>query len=434
MRIRINLAATALMSVVVAFRPQTNPFIPKLPPLFSVGVYVHIPFCRRRCRYCNFAIVPGARSDSSSFLEMASNYTNAVLSEIDRVAVPSSVVIDSIYFGGGTPSVAPPTLLADLLTAIRHKFNVSNTAELTIEMDPGTFDQAKLEQIAQMGFSRISLGVQSFDDTILESLGRLHRRQDVFQAVELLRDVYGDSLNYSVDLISAVPGLSLPLWCETLQTALQLDPPPQHLSVYDLQVEQGTVFGTLYGTNALFKPNIPALPSEDDAAFMYQYAAGYLRSRGYEHYEVSSYALAAHRSRHNQIYWDYDGQWYAFGMGATSFVDQRIQARPKTLFDYQRWATEEYEVEQQQVNSSRLDRLLDVVLKRLRTSEGISLHWVRENYGEKAVSAILRGAQLGVELDLVVVEKSVLRLVDPRGLLFSNTIISCIFVELDRDM
>jgi oxygen-independent coproporphyrinogen-3 oxidase len=182
---------------------------------------------------------------------------------------------------------------------------------------------------------------------------------------------------------------------------------------------------------------------------MYKFAAGYLRAHGYEHYEVSSYALKedvnhSHRSQHNQVYWDANGQWYAFGLGATSFVEGRLTSRPKTFAEYLRWADDQWDVansagdsvprDSETDVSSDLDVLMDVVLKRLRTSEGLALDWVRNRFearGESYVEAILRGAQLGIELNLAIHEGGTLRLVEPDGFLYSNSIISSIFAELE---
>lgn len=230
--------------------------------------------------------------------------------------------------------------------------------------------------------------------------------------------------------------------------------------------EQNTVFGTWYSSETLgdktevlvsgfhstrgespVPTNILRLPTEEESAFMYKYASGYLRSKGYEHYEVSSYAWKApenknvsFQSRHNQIYWSLEGSWFAFGLGATSFVDKSLRARPRTLFDYQRWVEQEtttWSGSLQQPGDdvvSPVDQLMDTVLKRLRTAEGLSLDWVHQKYGDAHVNAILAGAQLSLDLNLARVDNSTntLQLADPSGFLYSNSIISNIFVELEE--
>jgi coproporphyrinogen III oxidase-like Fe-S oxidoreductase len=226
-----------------------------------IGLYVHIPYCRRRCRYCDFAIVPiGTRADTESsnltasqsgFRAMDQTYANAILKEMHLQTHSAQALLKgktgkiplrSIYFGGGTPSLAPVETLRKIISAILDDtagpFIVDlETCEITIEADPGTFSLHKLRAFRDIGFNRISLGVQSFDDRILESIGRVHRYADIMESIKMIQAVYGNDVNYSIDLISGLPGLSLGTWAETLETALHLDPRPAHLSIYDLQVE-----------------------------------------------------------------------------------------------------------------------------------------------------------------------------------------------------
>jgi coproporphyrinogen III oxidase-like Fe-S oxidoreductase len=226
----------------------------------QIGLYVHIPFCRRRCRYCNFAIVPiGTHADTeskgltaaqSAFRAMDQNYTTAMLKEFallqasphDSTQTKTKIPLRSIYFGGGTPSLAPIETLRWIMSTIldeeRSPFVLNlEDCEITIEVDPGTFTLEKLQAFKELGFNRLSLGVQSFDDRILESLGRFHRSKDIWESIAMIRRVYGDKANYSIDLISGLPGLSLATWIESLETAVRLEPRPVHLSIYDLQVE-----------------------------------------------------------------------------------------------------------------------------------------------------------------------------------------------------
>lgn len=424
-----------------------------------IGLYVHIPYCRRRCRYCNFAIVPigprvSVESIASSntdrategFEEMNDSYLSALLTELQRVQeeCDSKIPLRSIYFGGGTPSLAPVETIGRILEESIGKdnspFYLEADAEISIEMDPGTFSLEKLKTLKSFGINRISLGVQSFDDKILENMGRIHRSAEVFDAIKMIDQVYGSDANYSIDLITGVPGLTLAKWVETLQQATSLEPKPSHMSIYDLQIEQGTVFSSWYDDNsnvaiASHKPRL-LLPTEDECAFMYKYTAGYLRSKDYEHYEVSSYASnrdgVAARSKHNQIYWASSSSWYAIGLGATSFVNGRLDARPRTLADYYSWL-EEGTRSLSQDEMSKEEFISELVMKRLRTSDGLDLKEVKENFGDDVVSAILEGARLGLELGLAEhhEETCTLRLKDPSGLLFSNHIISSIFAELE---
>ena len=464
------------------------------------GIYVHLPFCQRRCRYCDFAIVPvGSEGPSVGLWQ---DYTNALVEEIRRSAPPLDTtnnhhpIISSVYFGGGTPSLAPTAALSAIARALRDAFGscLDPHAEWTIEMDPGTFDSSKARDTFALGFNRVSLGAQSFDDQILQGLGRQHTVHDTHMAVEVLRRAYSSTnpddldLNLSLDLISGVPGLTLAKWCETLQMAANLQ--PQHLSVYDLQVEPGTVFGSWYGgsvadpsgSNMATRQQEQRLrlPTDDESADMYRYTAGYLRSKGYEHYEVSSYASAGespprkppalrnlppspYRSRHNQIYWHKAGEWHAFGLGATSCLGDTLLARPRAMSDYVAWVwrgmpavsadSDANEATLARNNDypralahvtmeTPLDRAQRVVLTRLRTRDGLDLHWVRDTFGPECVAAILDGASLALDLGLAELtggdaaqeestSRSILRLIDPDGFLVSNAVLAGIFASLD---
>jgi oxygen-independent coproporphyrinogen-3 oxidase len=450
-----------------------------------IGLYIHIPYCRQRCRYCDFAIVPignatttrtesekdsGTRAPRQSlgFRRMNDRYMDALLTELAMLRPQSSsrrdtIPLQSIYFGGGTPSLAPVESIRDILyhacVAKDAPFAISQDTEITLEMDPGTFDRAKLQALKDAGINRISLGVQSLDDAILQGMGRVHRHHDIARAVEDIAAVFdgdGSSINYSMDLISGAPGLTLAKWADTLQQVssgngiFAATGPPQHVSIYDLQIEAGTVFQKWYGRNQdddsrSSSTVVPAsnntflrLPTEEDCAFMYKYASGYLRAKGYEHYEVSSYAKRScegriidkkvpspWRSRHNQIYWDYSSSWYALGLGATSFVNRTLVARPRKMDDYIQWVKAgQQEGGDSQTNMMESDFsdngndkfLPDLLLKRLRTCDGLDLKWLDRHYGSQVVQGVLDGAQLGLELGLAERTKcDILRLKDPDG-------------------
>jgi oxygen-independent coproporphyrinogen-3 oxidase len=528
----------------------------------NVGLYIHIPYCRQRCRYCDFAIVPigdhnntndddQMRRREEGFLRMDDRYVSAVVEELKQIAVDKKnknnnnnqkIPLRSIYFGGGTPSLAPIDSIKRILYHVCGLDNPDapfcllqhdDTTEISMEMDPGTFDLDQLLALRTLGINRISLGVQSFDDELLQGMGRTHRRADVFQAVSDISSVFGgdgdadndNKVNYSIDLISGVPGLTLAKWAETLEEAtagivqknknkttatiptiddssmmtkkqpllLSSLPPPSHISVYDMQIEEGTLFGK-WATEAKaaksgkhddddhndmdedesrsFTVAIPIddddaievdtaaltrrpyqqtqkrllrLPTEEECAFMYKYAAGYLRAKNYEHYEVSSYAAfhdnkddndiinnkndnkrsplgsSSKRSRHNQIYWDYDGQWYAVGLGATSFVESKLVARPRKMNDYIEWVMCENNDTKAGSNVNNEDDsddsfLSDIILKRLRTIDGLDLTWLETKFGMEAVVAVMDGAKLGLELGIVErTNDNILRLTDPEG-------------------
>jgi putative oxygen-independent coproporphyrinogen III oxidase len=449
------------------------------------GIYVHIPYCRRRCSYCDFAIVPigNATKDLSrekGFRSMDDGYKKAVMDEIDivrtcldRGQLPKHEV-RSIYFGGGTPSLAPLETIEQILQKLIQTYQLdTKSIEITMEMDPGTFTKSQLEALKNLGINRISLGVQSFNDTILEGIGRVHRERDIIDALSIISDVYGDEANISMDLISGLPGLTIDTWKNTLERILHLSPTPNHLSVYDLQIEDGTTFGRWYSDSdeesdsfrpmsemtssidsQLNRDNRLKLPSSEDCALMYRYASEFLRSNGYEHYEISSYARLVtptsergFRSVHNQIYWKIGSDWYAFGLSATSSFGGKRFARPRQMSDYISWVQEVKEgvekldslppwLPQHIDEEDKHEILLDTVMTRLRTTEGLDLNDLKQfSNDDSLVELILEGAKEGIDLGLVERNTTgggndILRLVDPDGFLFSNTIISNIFMHL----
>lgn len=292
-----------------------------------VTAYVHMPFCKRRCFYCDFPIaVVGNRVDGPDASARINAYVELVLSELHACAVLNDKPLASVYFGGGTPSLVPPRLVGRVLQELDKKYGVAPGAEVTLEADPGTFDVARLQQYMDVGINRFSVGVQSFQPELLAACGRAHSLEDVWRAVDSLGQA--PVSNWSLDLISGLPRLTMDQWRESLEHVMQIQPP--HVSVYDLQVEEGTPFARH------FEPGEPPLPSNDEAADMYREAVRMLTSAGYRHYEVSNYAQPGSESVHNQAYW-FGRQYYAFGMGAASYLQGRRFSRPRRMADYQAW-------------------------------------------------------------------------------------------------
>lgn len=358
---------------------------------------------------------------------MDENYRKALLREIHGIpgCYENNMTLTSIYFGGGTPSLAPIATIKAVLATLQEKFSLASDVEITMEMDPGTFDLDQLEALRDSGVNRVSLGVQALQDNILEILGRVHRVRDIHGSLDMLKRVFGEEANYSIDLITGVPGLTLADWADTLHQITRIN--PKHLSVYDLQVEENTKFGQLYLEGRKSAEDPLPLPSAEDAAFMYQYTAGYLSHKGWDHYEVSSYGKI--RSRHNQVYWGIDTEWFAIGLGATSWINQTRVVRPRAMADYLEWTEGMKVSEEAEIDDD--DQLENIILKRLRTIEGLDLEHIEKQFGSQARQDIERGAALGIEVGLARLENSYLSLVDSKGFLFSNSIISNIFAELE---
>ena len=292
------------------------------------SAYLHIPFCHRRCFYCDFAVVPlGDHADGAESGSIAA-YLELLLGEI--AAAPAGPPLSTVYVGGGTPSMLTPSQLGSLLAALAARFGLAPGAEISLEMDPASFDGPRLAGYLAAGVNRVSLGGQSFDDGVLERLGRRHRRSDLLQAAAWLNQARqgGDLASWSLDLIQGLPEQGLAAWRDQLDQAVALAPP--HLSVYDLIIEPGTVFAWRQGRGEL------ELPDADLGADLMELTAQALQAAGYGHYEISNFALPGHASRHNRVYWSGAG-WWGFGLGATSAPWGQRLARPRTRAAYAEW-------------------------------------------------------------------------------------------------
>jgi oxygen-independent coproporphyrinogen III oxidase len=271
------------------------------------GVYVHVPFCERKCPYCDFYSVEGT--------DLKERYLNALHREIAKASRrPHATAVDTIYIGGGTPSLLTAEEIERILSEIGRCFTVAQDAERTIEVNPGTTTRESLRMLRQLGMNRLSIGVQSFDDRALSFLGRIHTVAEARSCFETARAVGFE--NISIDLIFAIPGQSQHGWEDTLKEALALS--PDHISAYSLIVEDHTPLFELVKSGSV----VPV--GEDEEAAQFTLTMALLEDSGYDHYEVSNYARPGRRSRHNSAYWHHRN-YLGFGPSAHSFwVDARV--------------------------------------------------------------------------------------------------------------
>jgi len=268
------------------------------------SIYIHVPFCAHRCGYCDFTLVAGKD-------HLADGYIQALELEIDhRIGTgPYAELVDTVFLGGGTPTQLEVPLLKRLLKLIVGRFPLATDAEFSVEANPDRLSADKLDVLVDAGVNRISLGVQSFDNTLLRVLEREHRQEDLLSCIDRVRQRFA---NVSFDLIFSVPGQSLESWQQTLDVAVQLD--PTHISTYGLTFEKGTSFWTRREKGQLN-------PVEDDTdREMYSLTMDWLTDAGFEQYEISSFARPGFRCRHNQVYWN-GADFWGFGPGAASLID-----------------------------------------------------------------------------------------------------------------
>lgn len=347
------------------------------------SAYIHLPFCVQRCLYCSFTVTVSQNEDTHE------RYLDTLLREIRAHGARRAATappLQTVYLGGGTPSVLSGEQISRVLTTTRDALGVADDAEVTAEMDPATFDDAKASAFLEAGVNRVSVGVQSTHDAVLATCGRVHRRVDVFNALDALRRAGVD--NVSVDLMTGLPGLTVPMLDETLADLLPYS--VQHVSVYDLQLEPGTAFGRRY------RAGVAPLPPERDSVRMLRAASDALGRAGFERYEVSNYARDGCRSRHNMAYWRAQ-PFYAFGVGATSLSDGVRFARPKVMTAYRKY------VEQLEENSgdtsvlypgtdvcSDKELLEDYLINRFRLLvEGVPLGEVADLFSTAVVDRLL---------------------------------------------
>jgi oxygen-independent coproporphyrinogen-3 oxidase len=345
----------------------------------SLGIYLQVPFCQTKCTYCNFhsGVVSSARF---------APYVGAVCREIREhralysaagAELPASLadaVVDTVYIGGGTPSLLDPGHLQGLLDAIRGSF-ATHLAEVTLEADPETIEAAKAAAWARAGIKRVSFGVQSFSDQELVAVGRLHRRADVYRAVGILRDAGVG--NISFDLIAGLPYQTRESWQNSLRELAALA--PQHVSVYLLEIDEGSRLGAeVLKGGAKYSAN--EIPDEDEMAEFYETACEFLERTGYHHYEISNWAKPGSESRHNLKYWRRE-PYLGFGAGAHSFSGTARWANAHDAAAYAvSIASGRLPVEQHEVLTAE-SALEEELFLGLRQLDGIDVGRIEREYG-----------------------------------------------------
>jgi oxygen-independent coproporphyrinogen-3 oxidase len=380
------------------------------------SAYVHIPFCRRRCFYCDFPVfVVGDRSRGENSGTIG-EYVEVLCQEI-RIAPTYSQPLETIFFGGGTPSLLSTAQLQSILTTLEQRFGMASGVEISMEVDPGTFDFAHIAGYRSLGVNRVSLGVQAFQEELLKTAGRSHSLIDIFTAIELIHKV--EIPEFSLDLISGLPHQSLAQWQDSLTQAVAAT--PTHISIYDLTIEPGTAF------NRYYKPGDHPLPTDETTVKMYQLGQKTLTDAGYEHYEISNYAQPGHQCQHNRVYWQ-NRPYYGFGMGAASYIHGKRFTRPRKTQEYYQWlktgAVINCEV------TPETDVLLETLMLGLRLAEGVSLNSLVANFGTHQVETIQSCLQPYFVQGWVKIVGDRLRFSDPDGFIFSNVMLAKLFEKL----
>ncbi|MEG2501411.1 MAG: radical SAM family heme chaperone HemW [Anaerovoracaceae bacterium] len=282
------------------------------------GIYIHIPFCQKKCEYCGFL------SFEKSTENIRDSYAKALTSEITTQGLKHrNREVDTIFIGGGTPSLLSSNEISKIMEALKDNFAISTNCEITIEANPKTLDEKKLTGYLSFGINRLSIGVQSLNDEMLKALGRIHTRQDFLDNYNLARKTGFTNIN--IDLMFAIPGHTKEIWEKTVEEAISLG--PEHISFYSLQLEEETPFYKAY------KHGFLELNSNEEERQMYHGAIEKFNKTGYDHYEISNVSLPGYKCRHNLKYWNLD-DYLGIGLGAHSYINQTRYNNVNTLEEY----------------------------------------------------------------------------------------------------
>ncbi len=376
----------------------------------KLGIYVHIPFCVRKCRYCDFLSFPAAEETQWIYvralqreIEWESGRKSIAADGIKKTEKAGKTfqdtgfIVDTVFIGGGTPSVLPEGALEEILDCLRqcYRFPACREPEITVEVNPGTVDRKKLESYRKAGVNRISIGTQSVHGQELAYLGRVHSAADFFRTY---RDtVEAGFTNINVDIMAALPGQSVTDYMDNLSQVAGLY--PAHISAYSLIIEEGTPFYDLYGEERRSQEScgtengsILPLPSEDEEREMYERTDAFLREKGYRRYEISNYAMPGRECRHNKGYWtrqDYVG----FGLGAASMVGNVRWKNRTSMDEYLRLAgTEGAGVKQEIHRLDKREQMEEFMFLGLRLTEGVGRREFWQTFGvdvEEVYGAVL---------------------------------------------
>lgn len=340
-----------------------------------LSIYIHIPFCVRKCLYCDFLSAPASG-------ETMEAYASCLCREIEAAGkLYPDHEVRTVFFGGGTPSILKKERICQIMEALRRAFSLAEDAEITIEVNPGTVDADKLAAYYAAGINRLSIGVQSLQGNELQALGRIHSTEDFFQTYSMA--IKSGFNNINVDLMSAIPEQTLESCQDTLRQLLSLDRPPSHISAYSLIIEEGTPF----------YENTPVLPDEEMDRLFYKITNDILKAAGYHRYEISNYAREGCECRHNRVYWE-RGEYLGFGIGAASLMQETRFSNIRDLQTYLKLLSGEAadgpstgqlteHLRQEVSHLTEREQMEEFMFLGLRLTEGVSKKRFFKTFGKK---------------------------------------------------
>ena len=379
-------------------------------------LYIHIPFCIRKCIYCDFF--------SETYDESLSrSYIDALCKELlQKKALVKT--LKTVYIGGGTPSLLPDDCFRQLFKSLKDNYTFSADIEITVEANPGTIHESKIYTMISLGVNRLSIGVQSFNDNELETLGRIHNSEDAFRSIETIKNTGLN--NFSIDLMYGIPGQSMKSWHDSISKATEFS--PSHISAYELTPEENTLLFKLLGTHKI------SLPDEELILEMYNHAIDYFALNGYEHYEISNFALPGFRCIHNLNYWD-RGEYIAAGAGAHSFINNVRSKNIKDIPRYIEYLNNGISTEIESTQTIPSEALKEFIFLGLRKTEGININTlstyihplIREE--KDGYNRLLDASKELIDEGYLSIDRDYIRLTR-KGIVLSNTIIVRLFEKL----
>lgn len=331
-----------------------------------LSIYIHIPFCVRKCLYCDFLSAPAGEQEQEQYLR-------ALLEEIGREAAAyEQYEVQTVFIGGGTPSLFSENWIEQILKTVYDCFHIAKEPEITMEVNPGTVTRVKLEGYKKAGVNRLSIGLQSAQEEELKLLGRVHTAKDFLVTYD--NAIKSGFNNINIDLMSAIPGQSLESYQDTLNQVLSLKPAPTHISAYSLIIEEGTPF---YEQKAQLQ-----LPDEETDRILYKITNDILKRNGYHRYEISNYAKEGYECRHNKVYW-LRGDYIGFGIGAASLVQNVRWSNIGDVEAYSKSQNESLNIKEQVDTLSLEEQMEEYMFLGLRLIEGISEENFYQTFGRK---------------------------------------------------
>lgn len=371
----------------------------------ELELYVHIPFCVRKCAYCDF--LSGPATD-----EAIERYVGKLIEEIKAYGQEQrDKMVTTIFFGGGTPSILKGNQMQRIMRAIRETFQVDEDAEISMEANPGTVTKEKLLAYREAGINRISFGLQSTNNEELKLLGRIHTFEEFLESYHMARECGFDNIN--VDLISAIPKQTLDSWKQSVETVIALK--PEHISAYSLIVEDGTPFAAQYGEGT---EGEDLLPTEEEEREMYHCTEQILKEAGYHRYEISNYAKEGKECRHNLGYWERKN-YLGIGLGAASLMDNVRYKNTDCMDIYLESADTLEKIQEEKEQLSVTEQMEEFIFLGLRKMAGISVKEFAETFEKNMESCYGENLNRMKEAGLLVGEKEKLRLTE-RGIDISN--------------